>query len=91
MRRLSRKGASVPDEGLTAEPAAAAYAIGETLWSSVGHPQRGTPELSPVRVHYESTVRSLLGDERYETVLLQSAGRGPDAALAELLGPAAQE
>ncbi|WND33083.1 regulator [Streptomyces sp. BB1-1-1] len=82
--------AALAAEG-AAEPAAAAYAIGETLWSSVGHPQRGTPELGPVRVHYESTVRSLLGDERYETVLLQSAGRGPDAVLAELLGPAAQE
>ncbi|MFI7349281.1 ATP-binding protein [Streptomyces sp. NPDC049936] len=70
----------------SAEPAARAYAVGETFWSSVGHPQRGTPELGPVRDHYESTVRSVLGDEGYESVMLRSMGREPQEVLAELLG-----
>ncbi|MFE5598358.1 ATP-binding protein [Streptomyces coelicoflavus] len=79
--------AALAAEG-AAEPAAEAYAVGETLWSSVGHPQRGTPELGPVRAHYESTVRALLGDERYETVTVRSVVHGPETVLAELLGPA---
>lgn len=82
--------AALAAEG-SAGPAAEAYAAGETLWGSVGHPQRGTPELGPVRVHYESTVRSVLGDEEYESVMLRSMVREPEEVLAELLGSAGRE
>ncbi|MHB9855591.1 ATP-binding protein [Streptomyces krungchingensis] len=72
------------------EPAVAAYATSETYWSAVGHPQRGTPELGPVRVQYERTARSLLGDDRYDQVALESVVRGPDQVLGEILGQSAQ-
>ncbi|MGW3910970.1 hypothetical protein ACWEBX_05470 [Streptomyces sp. NPDC005070] len=70
------------------ERAVAAYAAGETYWSAVGHPQRGTPELGPVRARYEDTARSLLGDDRYEQALLHSALSDPETILHHLLdGP----
>ncbi|MET7383371.1 regulator [Streptomyces sp. NPDC005526] len=71
------------------EPAVAAYGAGETFWSAVGHPQRGTPELAPVRARYEATARTLLGDETYEEVMLRTAGRDPESVLVELLGRSA--
>ncbi|MFE5214757.1 MULTISPECIES: ATP-binding protein [unclassified Streptomyces] len=71
----------------TGEPAAAAYALGEVLWSAVGHPQRGTPELGPVRAQCERTTRALLGTERYEAVLARSAARDPETVLGEIMGP----
>ncbi|MET8856558.1 NB-ARC domain-containing protein [Streptomyces sp. NPDC004579] len=67
------------------ERAVAAYAAGETYWSAVGHPQRGTPELGPVRARYEDTARSLLGDDRYEQALLRSALSDPETILHRLL------
>ncbi|MFF2364441.1 ATP-binding protein [Streptomyces sp. NPDC058122] len=67
------------------ERAVAAYGAGETYWSAVGHPQRGTPELGPVRARYEDTARSLLGDDRYEQALLRSALSNPETILHRLL------
>ncbi|MFI0961185.1 ATP-binding protein [Streptomyces sp. NPDC021080] len=70
------------------ERAVAAYGAGETYWSAVGHPQRGTPELGPVRERYEDTARSLLGDDGYERVLLHSTLSDPETILHHLLdGP----
>ncbi len=71
------------------ESAVAAYGAGETFWGAVGHPQRGTPELAPVRARYEATARTLLGDETYEEVMLRTAGRDPESVLVELLGRSA--
>ncbi|MFF8941659.1 hypothetical protein ACF1A5_05115 [Streptomyces sp. NPDC014864] len=68
------------------ESAVAAYGAGETFWSAVGHPQRGTPELEPVRARYEATARALLADETYEQVVLRTAGRDPESVLVDLLG-----
>ncbi|MEW2162773.1 regulator [Streptomyces sp. NPDC007084] len=67
------------------ERAVAAFGAGETYWSAVGHPQRGTPELGPVRERYEDTARSLLGDEGYEEALLRSALSDPETVLRHLL------
>ncbi len=70
------------------ERAVAAYGAGETYWSAVGHPQRGTPELGPVRERYEDTARSLLGDDGYERALLVSSLSDPETVLHRLLdGP----
>ncbi|MEU6277922.1 regulator [Streptomyces populi] len=70
------------------ERAVAAYGAGETYWGAVGHPQRGTPELGPVRERYEDTARSLLGDDGYERALRRSALSDPEAFLHRLLdGP----
>ncbi|MFE1794834.1 ATP-binding protein [Streptomyces sp. NPDC059517] len=66
-------------------PAVAAYGAGENYWAAVGHPQRGTPELGPVRDQYESTARSLLGDSGYDKALLVSVLRDPESVLQELL------
>ncbi|MFJ8935187.1 ATP-binding protein [Streptomyces sp. NPDC102365] len=66
-------------------PAVAAYGAGENYWAAVGHPQRGTPELGPVRDQYESTARSLLGDSAYDQALLVSVLRDPESVLQELL------
>jgi hypothetical protein len=51
----------------------------------VGHPQRGTPELGPLRERYERTARRLPGDDAYERVLVRSALREPSDVLEELL------
>ncbi|WP_308013624.1 ATP-binding protein [Streptomyces beigongshangae] len=67
------------------EHAVAAYGAGENYWAAVGHPQRGTPELGPVRERYESTARSLLGDAGYDEALLDSVLRDPESVLRELL------
>ncbi|MGW0971318.1 ATP-binding protein [Streptomyces sp. NPDC002516] len=67
------------------ERAVAAYGAGETYWSAVGHPQRGTPELGPVRERYEDTARSLLGDDGYERALAHSALADPETVLRGLL------
>nr|UYZ50086.1 putative HTH-type transcriptional regulator, SARP family [Streptomyces mirabilis] len=73
-----------------AESAVAAYGAGEVYWGAVGHPQRGTPELGPVRERYEDTARSLLGDG-YEEARLQSVLCDPEVVLRELLGDSAQD
>ncbi|MHB9863872.1 ATP-binding protein [Streptomyces sp. YIM S03343] len=73
------------------ERAVAAFTAGESYWGAVGHPQRGTPEIGPVRARYEHTARTLLGEEGYDDVVAQTRLREPDAVLAELLGPLPQE
>ncbi|MFD9724046.1 ATP-binding protein [Streptomyces sp. NPDC059072] len=50
------------------DPVRAARTSGacQTLWQSVGHPQRGTPELAPLRAECERRARARLGDDAYE-------------------------
>lgn len=76
--------ASVPAARGEAKTAVAAYGAGEVYWGAVGHPQRGTPELGPVRERYEDTARSLLGDA-YEEVRLRSVRCDPEAVVRTLL------
>ncbi|MEV6536053.1 regulator [Streptomyces sp. NPDC051639] len=73
-----------------AEAAVAAYGAGEVYWGAVGHPQRGTPELGPVRERYEDTARSLLGDV-YEEARLRSVLCDPEAVLRALLDGSARD
>lgn len=73
------------------ERAVAAFTAAGTYWGAVGRPQRGAPELAPVRDRYERTARTLLGEERHDAVVARTRLRGPDAVLAELLGPVSQE
>ncbi|MFJ2901737.1 ATP-binding protein [Streptomyces sp. NPDC087212] len=68
------------------ERAVAAHTAAERYWSAVGHPQRGTPELAPLRARYEQTARSLLGDDGYDEATARSMLRGPGAITRELLG-----
>ncbi|WP_055698512.1 ATP-binding protein [Streptomyces silaceus] len=47
------------------ERAAFMFGAGHAFWRTVGHPQRGTPELAPVREQAERTARAALGAESY--------------------------
>ncbi|MFE5893887.1 ATP-binding protein [Streptomyces sp. NPDC056462] len=68
------------------EQAAAAGATAEVLWSSVGHPKRGTPGEGQLRAQCERLVRTELGDERHEAVIAHAVALGPDTVLKNLLG-----
>ncbi|GAA2813146.1 ATP-binding protein [Streptomyces showdoensis] len=48
------------------EEAAVAYGAGQVFWEMVGHPQRGTPELKPLRQDAERAARLQIGDGAYE-------------------------
>ncbi|MFI0978575.1 ATP-binding protein [Streptomyces sp. NPDC021093] len=70
------------------EQAARVYGTGHTYWGQVGHPQRGTPELAPVRAECERRARSLVGDTAYERAYAEGAAAHQDSALAlALLDP----
>lgn len=68
------------------ERAVAAHTAAERYWSAVGHPQRGTPELAPLRVRYEETARSLLGDDGYDQAAARAMLRAAGSITRELLG-----
>ncbi|MEW2521163.1 ATP-binding protein [Actinacidiphila alni] len=55
------------------EQAATVYGVGETYWRSVGHPQRGTPELRGVREQCESAARASVGDAAYDRAYRRGA------------------
>ncbi|MFD3310490.1 ATP-binding protein [Streptomyces sp. NPDC058694] len=67
------------------EQAVTALGAGETYWGTVGHPQRGTPEMKHVRDQLEQTTRHLLGDDGYDEALRRAARQDPDLILHELL------
>ncbi|OIJ68120.1 ATP-binding protein [Streptomyces mangrovisoli] len=69
------------------ERGVAAFAAGESYWGAVGHPQRGTPELAPLRDRYQNEARALVGADHYDELSVRARFRGPEAVLAELLGP----
>ncbi|MFF2191400.1 ATP-binding protein [Streptomyces sp. NPDC058157] len=60
------------------DPVRAARTSGacQTLWQSVGHPQRGTPELAPLRAECERRARARLGDDAYEAAFQEGARGG---------------
>ncbi|MFJ5262585.1 ATP-binding protein [Streptomyces sp. NPDC088387] len=68
-----------------AEDAAYVSGSAQTFWGAVGHPQRGTPELRPVRESTESSARAALGADSY-THAWQRGARDGDAALVLALG-----
>lgn len=65
-----------------AEEAASAYGTGGAYWRSVGHPQRGAPELQPIRERCEQTARAALGDDAYAAALARGAAAHAPASLA---------
>lgn len=56
--------------------AARTSGAGQTLWQSVGHPQRGTPELAPLRAECERRARAGLGDDAYEAAYQEGVRGG---------------
>lgn len=70
-----------------AEQAASVYGTGETYWRSVGHLQRGAPELRMVRERCEETVRAALGEAGYAAAYARGAAADASTALARALLP----
>ncbi|MFF4910057.1 ATP-binding protein [Streptomyces sp. NPDC001260] len=59
----------------TGDHHAAAYAFGAAahLWETVGHPQRGTPELASLRDACEGTLMDAMGERAYDHICRQAA------------------
>ncbi|MFD7551904.1 ATP-binding protein [Streptomyces sp. NPDC059578] len=62
------------------DSAARLAGTGLAFWRGVGHAQRGTPELGPIREECERAAREALGDESYEREF--RTGVEEDAAMA---------
>ncbi len=80
---LDLLAAALAADGHT-ETAASAYGTSETLWLSVGHPQRGTPELKAIRDRCEATARAALGDAGYARAYHRGAADASREAVTEL-------
>ncbi|MGW1376793.1 ATP-binding protein [Streptomyces sp. NPDC002446] len=65
--------------------AARVYGIGQAIWRTVGHPQRGTPELRAVREECEQRARAALGDDVYAEVFHKAGEERPEVSLARVL------
>ncbi|MFF5636975.1 ATP-binding protein [Streptomyces sp. NPDC012825] len=67
------------------EEAASAYGTGRVFWQMVGHPQRGTPELQPLRRHAELSARRQIGDGAYDDAYRLATLTDPFVALETIL------
>ncbi|MFD4370623.1 ATP-binding protein [Streptomyces sp. NPDC058486] len=65
---------------------AVAYGAGQAFWNMVGHPQRGTPELGPLRERSERSARRQLGSAAYDTVYTLASLADPFVTLEGVLG-----
>ncbi|WP_433573175.1 ATP-binding protein [Streptomyces sp. CA-251247] len=68
------------------ELAGLVYGTGQSCWRTVGHPQRGTPELRAVREECERTARAEAGDVAYESAYQRGLTADPAVALSTALG-----
>jgi predicted ATPase len=66
--------------------AARVYGTGHAYWRMVGHPQRGTPELAPVRETCERQARAAVGDEAYQRAFERGQSDNAEVGLAAALG-----
>ncbi|MFE6727078.1 ATP-binding protein [Streptomyces californicus] len=67
------------------ERAARVYGTGHAYWRMVGHPQRGTPELGPIRETCEIQARAAVGDEAYQRAFERGQTDNAEVGLAEAL------
>ncbi|WP_371790062.1 regulator [Streptomyces sp. NBC_01471] len=67
------------------ERAALVYGTSQAYWRTVGHPQRGTPELGPVREECERSARAAIGDEAYGEAFVRGASVRTAPGLARAL------
>lgn len=67
------------------ERAAYAYGTGQAFWRTVGHPQRGTPELGPVRAECERQARAAAGNLAYEEAFHRGLAADGGSGLARAL------
>ncbi|MFE0172194.1 ATP-binding protein [Streptomyces sp. NPDC059002] len=68
-----------------AEQAALLSGTGHAYWRNVGHPQRGTPELAPLRARTEQLARAGIGPKAY-ALALRRGERDTGTGLALALG-----
>ncbi|MEU5401576.1 regulator [Streptomyces sp. NPDC005963] len=71
------------------ERAGLVYGTGQAFWSTVGHPQRGTPELRAVRDECEQAARAHAGDSTYVAAFHRGASMDLATGLKEALVPLA--
>ncbi len=64
------------------ESAALVSGAGETFWRSVGHSQRGMPELHDVRVACWQRARAAVGNDAFERTYEQGMQANPESVLA---------
>ncbi|MFI1015947.1 ATP-binding protein [Streptomyces sp. NPDC020965] len=69
------------------EHAGLVYGTGQAFWSTVGHPQRGTPELGAVREQCERAARADVGDQVYEAAFTRGVNADLEAGLKAALIP----
>ncbi|MFD5115299.1 ATP-binding protein [Streptomyces sp. NPDC058391] len=67
------------------ERAAHAYGTGQAYWRMVGHPQRGTPELAPVRAECERRARAAAGNLAYDDAFHRGLVDDGESGLARAL------
>ncbi|MFF7409700.1 ATP-binding protein [Streptomyces lydicus] len=65
--------------------AARVYGSGQAIWRTVGHPQRGTPELRAVREECEQRARAAIGDAAYAETFRRASEERPGTSLARIL------
>ncbi|WP_327701431.1 NB-ARC domain-containing protein [Streptomyces decoyicus] len=65
--------------------AARLYGSGQAIWRTVGHPQRGTPELRAVREECEQRARAAIGDQVYADLFRRASEERPGTSLARIL------
>lgn len=76
--------AAIAAQGAGAQ-AARVYGTGHAYWRMVGHPQRGTPELGPVRERCELQARAAVGDEAYQRAFERGQSDNAEVGLAAAL------
>ncbi|MBO8193253.1 regulator [Streptomyces oryzae] len=70
------------------ERAALAYGAAALHWKIVGHPQRGTPEVAPLRDEGQAMARAQLGDAAYEALFHSAQHADRDRVVAWATSPA---
>lgn len=65
--------------------AARVYGTGQVYWRMVGHPQRGTPDVTPVRESWERQAREAVGDLAYQRAFERGRTDTAEAGLAAAL------
>ncbi|MFE6972577.1 ATP-binding protein [Streptomyces sp. NPDC057682] len=73
--------AAIASQGEGAE-AARVYGTGQIYWGMVGHPQRGTPELGPLREACERRARAAIGDAAYRRAFERGRSDNAETGLA---------
>nr|WP_237536517.1 NB-ARC domain-containing protein [Streptomyces sp. SID5785] len=68
--------------------AALASGAGQRLWDAVGHPQRGAPDVAPLREAGEDIARGLVGASTYDSYRSEAAHADPGEMLAWAAGDA---